>query len=115
VSDSPVLKGLEDGTKRNHHRQLALWNQFVEDHLKRNVVVSVHSLNWMRDLVRHVALGMDGQRGYDDSDNDTDEDEDGWIPPGVESARNYWNNFTRALLRAYSDNAISEDIHKSVT
>ena len=110
-----MLKGLEDGTKRNHYRQLALWYQFVEDHLKRNEVVSVHSLKWMKDFVKHVALGMDGQRGYDHSDNDTDEDEDGWIPPCVESVRNYWNNFTVAWLRAYLDNPISEHIQRSVT
>jgi hypothetical protein len=115
VNDKPVLKGLEDGTQRNHDRQLALWHQFVEDHLKRNVVVSVNSLKWMKDFVKHVALGMDGQRGYDDSDNDTDEDEDGWIPPCVESVRNYWNNFTGAWLRAYLDNPISGHIQRSVT
>lgn len=34
----------------------------------------------MKGFVKHVALGMDGQRGYDDLDSDTDEDEDGWIP-----------------------------------
>lgn len=37
----------------------------------------------MKDFVKHVALGMDGQRGYDDSDSDTG-DEDGWIPPCVQ-------------------------------
>ncbi|KAH7113182.1 hypothetical protein B0J11DRAFT_619325 [Dendryphion nanum] len=58
---------------------------------------------------------MDGQRGYDDSDSDTDEDEDRWIPPSVESVRNYWNNFTGAWLRAYADNPISENIQRSVT
>jgi hypothetical protein len=47
VNDKPVLKGLEDGTKRNHQRQLALWHQFVEDNLKLDLVVSVHSLTWV--------------------------------------------------------------------
>ncbi|KAF2652842.1 hypothetical protein K491DRAFT_663130 [Lophiostoma macrostomum CBS 122681] len=48
----------------------------------------------MKDFVRHVALGMDGQRGYDDSDSDTDEDEDRWIPPSMperKRARRYAN------------------------
>lgn len=114
VNDKPVLKGLEDGTKRNHRRQLALWDQFVDDNLKLNLIVSAHSLKWMKDFVKHVALGMDGQRGYDDSDSDTD-DEDRWIPPCVESVRNYWKNFTGAWLRAYPSNPISEHIQKSVT
>lgn len=65
VNDKPVLKGLEDGTKRNYQRQLALWYQFVEDNLKLELVVSIHSLTWMKDFVKHVVLGMDGQRGYD--------------------------------------------------
>jgi hypothetical protein len=115
VNDKPVLKGLEEGTKQNHRRQLALWDQFVEDNSKPDLIVSVHSLKWMKDFVRHVALGMDGQRGYDDSDSDTVEDEDRWIPPSVESVRNYWNNFTGAWLRAYADNPISENIQRSVT
>ena len=45
--------------------------------------------------MRHVALGTDGQKGYYDSNSDTD-DKDDWIPPGVESVWNYWNNFTGA-------------------
>jgi hypothetical protein len=76
VNDKPVLKGLEEGTKQNHRRQLALWDQFVEDNSKPDLIVSVHSLKWMKDFVRHVALSMDGQRGYNDSNSDTDEDED---------------------------------------
>jgi hypothetical protein len=63
-----MLKGLEDGTKRNHRRQLALWDQFVKYNLKLNLVVSVHNLKSMKDFIKHVALGVDGQRGYDDSD-----------------------------------------------
>jgi hypothetical protein len=114
VNDKPVLKDLEDGTKRNHRRQLALWDQFVDDKRKLNLVVSVHSLTWMKDFVKHLALGMDGQRGYDDSDSGTDEDED-WIPPCVESVRNYWNNFIGAWLRAYLNNPIPEHIQKLVT
>ncbi|PQE10450.1 RTC4-like domain-containing isoform 2 protein [Rutstroemia sp. NJR-2017a BBW] len=85
------------------------------NNLKLDLVVSVHSLTWMKDFVKHVALGMDGQSGYDNRDSDTDEEEDGWIPPCVESVRNYWNNFTGAWLRAYADNPISEHIQRSVT
>jgi hypothetical protein len=44
VNDKPVLRGLKDGTKRNHQRQLALWHQFVEDNLKLDLVVLDHSL-----------------------------------------------------------------------
>lgn len=58
----------------------------MNDNLKLDLV-SVHSSKWMKDFAKHVALGMDGQRGYDDLDSDTDEDEDGWIPPCVESVR----------------------------
>jgi hypothetical protein len=32
----------------------------VEDTLKLGLVVSVHSLTWMKDFVKHVALGMNG-------------------------------------------------------
>jgi hypothetical protein len=39
----------------------------------------------MKDFVKHVARSMDGQRGYVDPDSDTDEEEDGWITPYVES------------------------------
>jgi hypothetical protein len=44
INNKPVLKGLKDRTKRNHWRQLALWDQFVEDNLKLNLTVLVHSL-----------------------------------------------------------------------
>ena len=34
---------------------------------------SVNSLESLKDFIKHVALGMDGQRGYDsDSESDTD-------------------------------------------
>jgi len=84
-----VLKSLEDSTKQNYQRQLALWHQFAKDKLKLDLVVLVHSLTWMKDFVKHVALSMDGQRGYDDSDSNTDKDDDGWIRPCVESIQNY--------------------------
>ncbi|KAH7409779.1 hypothetical protein DE146DRAFT_732671 [Phaeosphaeria sp. MPI-PUGE-AT-0046c] len=50
VNDKPVLKGLEEGTKQNHRRQLALWDQFVEDNSKPDLIVPVHSLKWMKDF-----------------------------------------------------------------
>jgi hypothetical protein len=31
VNDEPVLKRLEDGTKKNYEKQLSLWYQFMED------------------------------------------------------------------------------------
>jgi hypothetical protein len=74
-----------------------------------------------------MALGMDGQRGYDsDSDSNTDGEcqslplcaecaRKKWIPPWVESVRNYWNNFTGAWKRKYPENPISEDVRESVT
>jgi hypothetical protein len=30
----------------------------------------------MKDFIRYIALGMNGQRGYNDPDSDTDKDED---------------------------------------
>ena len=80
VDDKLVLKGLQDGTKKNHEKQLGLWKQFVKFNKKQDLIVSVHSLKWMKDFIKHVALGMDGQRGYGDSDSDTDE-EHRWRPP----------------------------------
>jgi hypothetical protein len=61
----------------------------MEDKLKLDLIVLVYSLKWMKDFVRYVVLGMDGQRGYNDPDSDIDEDEDGWIPLCVKSVRNY--------------------------
>lgn len=82
--------------------------------MKENPDASVYSLKWLKDFIKHVTLGMDGQRGYYDSDSDTD-NEDEWIPPYVESVRNYWNNFTGARQRESPDDSISDHIQKSVT
>lgn len=86
----------------------------MEDNRKENREVSVHCLKSMKDYIKHLALGMDGQRGYYDSDSDTD-DEDDWIAPCVESVRSYWNSFTAAWQREYPTNPISNDVQKSVT
>lgn len=74
---------------------------------------SVQSLRALKDFIRDVALGMNGQKGYEESDSSGDEDE--WIPPGVESVRNYWNNFTGAWRREYATEPISMHYQKSVT
>jgi hypothetical protein len=86
----------------------------MDDNLKRNLTISVHSLKLMKDFIKHVALGMDGQRDYDDSGSNADE-EDEWRPPCFESIRNDWNSFTGARLRAYPNDLISEHIQRSVT
>ena len=88
VDDILVLKILKDITKRCHWRQLALWYRFEEDNLESNPVVSVHNLKWMKQFVKHVALGMGGQRGYNDSNSDVN-DEGRWRAACVESIRSY--------------------------
>ena len=87
----------------------------------------MNSLESLKDFIKHVALGMDGQRGYDsDSESDTDGEcqclplceacaRKKWIPPCVESVRNYWKNFTGAWKRTYPENPIPEDVRESVT
>jgi hypothetical protein len=94
---------------------------------KEGRICSVKVLKDLKDFVKHYAYGMDGQDGYDsDNDDDTDEECDclppceecrrkKWIPPGVESVRNYWNNFTGAWKRLYPDDPIPENVKESVT
>lgn len=72
---------------------------------------SVDSLQSLKDFVRHVAYGIKGMEGIDGSDETDDEDDD--APPGVETVRNYWNNFTGAWKRIHPP--IREDLIESVT
>jgi hypothetical protein len=88
---------------------------------------SVKVLKDLKDFVKHYASGMDGQDGYDsNNDDDTDDECDclplceacrrkKWVPPGIESVRNYWNNFTGAWKRIHPCDLIPETVKESVT
>jgi len=90
-------------------------------------ICSTKDLKDLKDFIRHLALGMDGVDGYDtDDDDDTDDECDclpscekcrrkKWVPPCVESVRNYWNNFTGAWKRAYPDDPIPLKVRESAT
>lgn len=52
VIDKLVLESLEDGTKRNHRRQLDLWDHFADENLKLNLI---QSFKEMEDFMRHEA------------------------------------------------------------
>lgn len=140
VNEKPVLKELQDCTEKSHQRQLDLWFAYVKSlysayatklisyrFVEDDPPQSVNSLKSLKAFIKSVALGMDGQRGYDsDSESDTDGEcqclpickecaRKHWIPPCVESVRNYWNNFTGAWKREYAENPIPEVVRESVT
>src|SRR4051812_1704742 len=78
---------------------------------RENPDASVDSLQSLKDFVRHVAYGIKGMEGIDGNDDTDDEGDD--APPGVETVRNYWNNFTGAWKRIHPP--IREDLIESVT
>jgi len=63
--------------------------------LCERILVFLWTINDLKGFVNYVAPGIDGMKG--DDDNDDTGDEDAHIPAGLETVRNYWNNFTGAL------------------
>lgn len=66
---------------------------------------SVHDLESLKDFMRKVAYGIDGE---DAEDQEFD-------VPGWETVRKYWNAFTAAWQRAYPTESIPRGIAQSVT
>ena len=66
---------------------------------------SVHDLESLKDFMRKVAYGIDGQ---DAEDGEFD-------VPGWETVRKYWNTFTAAWQRAYPQESIPRGLAQSVT
>ncbi|KKY22682.1 putative carbonic anhydrase 2 [Phaeomoniella chlamydospora] len=99
ASSKKILSRLEDGTLRNHQSQLAAWEDYVNNEM--NETGREPSAYNLEDLERFMEIRAEAIHGVDD------------LPPGQESVRNYWNNFTGAWRRKHP--SIPKDIAESVT
>ncbi|KAJ4230752.1 hypothetical protein NW757_013950 [Fusarium falciforme] len=101
VNGELVHRTLQPAVERNYKKMMEFW--FV--YQKMESKASVHDLESLKDFMRKVAYGIDGQ---DAEDGEFD-------VPGWETVRKYWNTFTAAWQRAYPQESIPRGLAQSVT
>ncbi|KAF5965393.1 carbonic anhydrase 2 [Fusarium coicis] len=101
VNGDLVHRTLQPAVERNYKKMMEFWLEYQRIETK----ASVHDLESLKDFMRKVAYGIDGE---DAEDQEFD-------VPGWETVRKYWNAFTAAWQRAHPTESIPRGIAQSVT
>ncbi|EXK83429.1 hypothetical protein FOQG_12291 [Fusarium oxysporum f. sp. raphani 54005] len=107
VKESNIINGefvhrtLQPAVERNYKKMMEFWLEYQRIETK----ASVNDLESLKDFMRKVAYGIDGE---DAEDQEFD-------VPGWETVRKYWNAFTAAWQRSYPTESIPRGIAQSVT
>ncbi|KAF9773402.1 hypothetical protein IL306_008810 [Fusarium sp. DS 682] len=101
VNGELVHRTLQPAVERNYNKMMEFWLEYQRIETK----ASVHDLESLKDFIRKVAYGIDGE---DAEDREFD-------VPGWETVRKYWNAFTAAWQRTYPKESISRGLAQSVT
>ncbi len=115
VNDDILFKKLQPAVERTYQKRMDQWLEYVYTlRLSDSWLTSVnrwqrtktpepspYDLKSLKDFVRNVAYGIDGEEGID--------------VPGSETVRKYWNTFTAAFQRANLGTPLPSGIARAVT